>query len=104
MSIKSPFANMKTNSNTPYNEDNNNINQPPQNMPPKAPPPNIPKTKDQPPKKQNQEYQPPKPITNYTQQSQDYFTNDNLTEEDYSKMKSDFETNIKPYNSSSEYI
>jgi len=104
MNIKSPFANMKTTNNTPSNEDNNNANQPPQNIPPKAHPPNIPKTKDQPPKKQNQEYQPPKPITNYTQQSQDYFTNDNLTEEDYSKMKSDFETNIKPYNSSSEYI
>ena len=104
MNIKSPFANMKTTNNTPSKEDNNNANQPPQNMPPKAHPPNIPKTKDQPPKKQNQEYQPPKPITNYTQQSQDYFTNDNLTEEDYSKMKSDFETNIKPYNSSSEYI
>ena len=104
MNIKSPFANMKTTNNTPFSQDNNNTNQPPQNMPPKAHPSNIPKTKDQPPKKQNQEYQPPKPITNYTQQSQDFFTNDNLTEEDYSKIKSDFETKIKPYNSSSEYI
>ena len=104
MNIKNPFANMKTTNNTPFSQDNNNTNQPPQNMPPKAHPSNIPKTKDQPPKKQNQEYQPPKPITNYTQQSQDFFTNDNLTEEDYSKIKSDFETKIKPYNSSSEYI
>ena len=104
MSIKSPFANMKTNSNTPYNEDNNNINQPPQNMPPKAHPSNIPKIKDQPPKKQNQEFQTSKPITNYSQQSQDYFPSDNLNEEDYSNIKLDFETKIKPYNSSSEYI
>ena len=101
MSISSPFAKSQNNKFTP-NEPTNN---PPQNLPPKLPPSNIPKTKGQSQPKSNSQFTPPTPnFTPQQYQPSNFLNNDLPSEEDFTKIKLEFDSKIKPLNSSSDYI
>ena len=101
MSISSPFAKSQNNKFTP-NEPTNN---PPQNLPPKFPPSNKPKTKEQSQSKPNSQFT-PSSTPNFSSQpyQQNFLNNDLPSEEDFTKLKSEFDSKIKPLNSSSDYI
>ena len=104
MSISNPFAKSQ----------NKNINTEPinktssQNLPPKAHSQNFPKEQEQSNEYQEQssQYTPSPPLFNYSSQSyqNNYYNNDDLTEEEFSKMKLEYDSKIKPLNSSSDYI
>ena len=115
MSITSPFAksfnnntnNLNSNNNNDFNSSSQNSSFP-KNIPPKAHSSNLQKT-DQPPKRQNQLAGPPPSFSNFTPQTQsqsqnNFFSNNNINDDDYTKIKQDFDTNIKQYNSSPEFI
>ena len=112
MSITSPFAKSFNNNLNNLNSNNNDYNSPsqnspfPKNIPPKAHTSNLAKT-EQPPKKQNQISEPPPSFSGFTPQSQsqtNFLNNSNLNEDDYTKIKLDFDSNIKQYNSLPDYI
>ena len=100
MSITSPFGKIPPQKLTQNNSMNTN-NKPPQNLPP---------SKSQIQNKQNLQNQPYSNLTqkpNYSFQStsnNNNIFNNQTSEEDFLKLKSDYETNIKPLNCSSEYI
>ena len=101
MSITNPFAKSQNNNFTP-NENNNN---PPQNIPPKKHSQNFPKTKEQTQPNQNPQFSSSTPLPNFSSQpyQNNFYNNDNSIE-DYAKIKSEFDSKIKPLNSSSDYI
>ena len=113
MSITSPFAKSFNNNSNNLNSNNNNdynshsqTSPFPKNIPPKAHTSNLSKT-EQPPKKQNQISEPPPSFSGFTPQSQsqtNFLNNSNLNEDDYTKIKLDFDSNIKQYNSLPDYI
>jgi len=98
MSITNPFLKSKKNQFTNDESKNN----PPQNLPPKLPPSNLPKTKEQSQSKSNQQFT-PSSIPNYLSQS-NFLNNDGITEEDFTKIKLEFDSKIKPLNCSSDFI
>ena len=117
MSIKSPFANMPQNKNISNNQ--NFMNNPQNNQ--NNPPPNLPPKKSQitnPYQESDNSFTPPpkaspfpnnvnqNPQTPYypSQNNQNNSYNDNSTEEEYNQIKNEFESKIKPYNCSPEYI
>ena len=115
MSITNPFAksfnnnsnNFNSNNNTDFNSSSQNSSIS-KNIPPKAHTSNLSKT-DLPPKRQNQLTGPPPSFSNFSPQTQsqqnNFFNNNNtINEDDYTKIKLDFDTNIKQYNCSPEYI
>ena len=119
MSIKNPFGN---NPNNNYSLGNNNDNI--SNYPTNNPSPNLPPTKNQVQNRINQNSQnsftppPPKqfsisqnsnstttpPIQAYSSQNQLNYLDNSLTDEEFIKIKEEFESKIKPLNCSSEYI
>ena len=103
MSISSPFAKSQ-NSNL---SNNNSNNSPQQNTNNSSHPPNISsisKTKE--PPKQNSQYSTSTPSSSISPQPlhSNFLNNDDISEEEFSKMKLEYDTKIRPFNSSSEYI
>ena len=120
----SPFGNQPNNNNM----NNNNINQNNQNnqnisnYPPNNPQPKLPPTKSQVQNKQNSQNKensftppPPKnfaqteetakpPLQNNTPSPYNYMEDNNITDEEFTKIKNEYESKIKPLNCSSEYI
>ena len=119
MSIKNPFGN-NPNNNYSLGNNNNNIS----NYPTNNPSNNLPPTKNQvqnrinqskensftppPPKQfsfsQNSNPTPSPPIQGYSSQNQLNYLENTLTDEEFTKIKEEFESKIKPLNCSSEYI
>ena len=103
MSISSPFAKSQ-NSNL---SNNNSNNSPQQNTNNSSHPPNISsisKTKE--PPKQKSQYSTSTPSSSISPQPlhSNFLNNDDISEEEFSKMKLEYDTKIRPFNSSSEYI
>ena len=102
MNIKSPFG-MKRENN--YNDsENNNSTPPPKNLPPKSDSKNFTNDEKQSQNNKNTPFMGSSP--NYFSQTpqNNFYNNNNLNEEDYAKIKLDFDTKIKQYNASSDYI
>ena len=102
MNIKSPFG-MKRENNY-NNSENNNSTPPPKNLPPKSDSKNFTNDEKQSQNNKNTPFMGSSP--NYFSQTpqNNFYNNNNLNEEDYAKIKLDFDTKIKQYNASSDYI
>ena len=98
MSITNPFFQNN-------NLNNNNPEQKSQKLPPKINNQNLPPSKDQILNKKNQQYQSPPHIPNNSiKKTENNYYNDSLTKENNSKINSEYDTKIKPYNCSSNFI
>ena len=101
MSISSPFA-KSSNSNFSHNTSNN---PPQQYINPPSNPKNIPKTKE-PPKQNSNSYPQSSPLSSISSQPlhSNFLNNDDISSEEFTKMKLEYDSKIKPFNSHPEYI